>query len=127
MPDFQYPIHFDTLSDPLQKRLVDEMREKLVASIVEQTEAVVSDAIPKALAAKTGLAWKSTLESIDPHPLWEAKSQEVRHVVRFMLMDHCPPPRGDGWSFMSYLQLKSLWDRHLVTIGADLAKKDADG
>lgn len=110
-PYARYP-EFDKFRPELKSALVDEMRNKLISEkITGQTEAVVRDAIPKALIAKCGLAFKSELVIDDPHPMWDAKSNLVTHRVRMFLTDD--PPRE--WSFIPYEIIKELWEKHNET------------
>lgn len=98
---------FDALRAEVQRSIVEEMRNNIVREIGAQTEAVVKDAIPKALQAQCGLAFKSELLIEPSHPL-HTKGNVVTHKVRFMLTDD--PPRE--WNWLPYESIKELWEKH---------------
>lgn len=107
MPDFQH------LRPAVQDTVRETIREQIIKKMYEQHEAILRDAIPKALGAKLGLAFKSELIIDQPHPLFmKAVGNVVTHKVRFFLTDTPPSPRSDGWMFLPYASLKDLWDAH---------------
>lgn len=99
---------FDALQPGLQKELVAAMQDNVIKQISAQTEAIVRDAIPKALQAQCGLAFKSELVVDPPHPMWSAQSKVITHKVRYVLTDY-PPPE---WNWLPYESIKELWEKH---------------
>ena len=110
--DLQRPLaqfeNFADLSAPLQEKLVIDVRKKIIEMIYQQHEKVLGQAIPKALEAGLGIAFKGELESGPAHPLWDARSYLVTHTVKFYLSD-VPPPANSGFQWIPPDAVKQLW------------------
>jgi hypothetical protein len=105
-PYARFP-EFDSITLNARRAIVEEMRNNIIKQIGAQTEAVVKDAIPKALQAQCGMAFKSELILEPARPL-HSKGNVVTHKVRFMLTEFPP----NGWNWLPYESIKELWEKH---------------